>query len=113
MPKSYSQKLNVESTPYTKAIQETFNQFSRAAIKKQNDCESWLYQSDPLTESWQQWYLHEFLMSEHVWLKANDTWIPCIINLEDEITIKDKTNKVMHSVSFTAKLGINGDPFAI
>ena len=113
VPKSYSQKLNVESTLYTKAIQETFNQFSRAAIKKQNDSESWLYQSDPLTESWQQWYLHEFLMSEHVWLKANDAWIPCIINLEDEITIKDKTNKVMHSVSFTAKLGINGDPFAI
>ena len=112
VPKSYSQKLNVESTLYTKAIQETFNQFSRAAIKKQNDSESWLYQSDPLTESWQQWYLHEFLMSEHVWLKANDAWLPCIINLEDEITIKDKTNKVMHSVSFTAKLGINGDPFA-
>ena len=112
VPKSYSQKMSVESTPYTKAIQETFNQFSRAAIKKQNDSESWLYQSDPLTESWQQWYLHEFLMSEHVWLKANDAWIPCIINLEDEITIKDKTNKVMYSVSFTAKLGINGDPFA-
>ena len=112
VPKSYSQKMSVESTPYTKAIQETFNQFSRAAIKKQNDSESWLYQSDPLTESWQQWYCHEFLMSEHVWLKANDAWIPCIINLEDEITIKDKTNKVMYSVSFTAKLGINGDPFA-
>ena len=104
--------FNVVISPYTKAIQETLNQFSRAAIKKQNDCESWLYQSDPLTESWQQWYLHEFLMSEHVWLKANDAWIPCIINLEDEITIKDKTNKVMYSVSFTAKLGINGDPFA-
>lgn len=112
VPKSYSQKLNVESTLYTKAIQETFNQFSRAAIKKQNDSESWLYQSDPLTESWQQWYLHEFLMSEHVWLKSNDAWIPCTIALEDEITIKDKTNKVMHSVSFTAKLGINGNPFA-
>ena len=112
VPKSYSQKLNVTTTEYTKAIQETFNQFSRAAIKKQNDSESWLYQSDPLTESWQQWYLHEFLMSEHVWLKANDAWLPCTISLEDEITIKDKTNKVMHSVSFTAKLGINGDPFA-
>ena len=38
-------------------------------------------------------------------------WLPCTIALEDEITIKDKTNKVMYSVSFTAKLGINGDPF--
>lgn len=112
VPKSYSQKMSVESTQYTKAIQETFNEFSGAAIQKQNDRESWLYQSDPLTKQWQQWYLHEFLMSEHVWLKANDTWLPCTINLEDEITIKDETNKVMYSVSFTAKLGINGDPFA-
>lgn len=112
VPKSYSQKMSVESTPYTKSIQETFNQFSRAAIKKQNDRESWLYQSDPLTKEWQQWYLHEFLMSEHVWLKANDTWLPCTISLEDEITIKDETTKNMYSVSFTATLGINGDPFA-
>lgn len=112
VPKSYSQKMSVESTQYTKSIQETFNQFSRAAIKKQNDRESWLYQSDPLTKEWQQWYLHEFLMSEHIWLKANDTWLPCTISLEDEITIKDETTKNMYSVSFTATLGINGDPFA-
>lgn len=112
VPKSYSQKMSVESTQYTKSIQETFNQFSRAAIKKQNDRESWLYQSDPLTKEWQQWYLHEFLMSEHIWLKANDTWLPCTISLEDEITIKDDTARNMYSVSFTATLGINGDPFA-
>lgn len=112
VPKSYSQKMSVESTPYTKSIQETFNQFSRAAIKKQNDRESWLYQSDPLTKEWQQWYLHEFLMSEHIWLKANDTWLPCTISFEDEITIKDDTARNMYSVSFTATLGINGDPFA-
>ena len=112
VPKSYSQKMSVESTQYTKAIQETFNEFSRAAIQKQNDRESWLYQSDPLTKAWQQWYLHEFLMSEHVWLKANDTWLPCTISLEDEITIKDDTARNMYSVSFTATLGINGDPFA-
>lgn len=112
VPKSYSQKMSVESTPYTKSIQETFNLFSRAAIKKQNDRESWLYQSDPLTKEWQQWYLHEFLMSEHIWLKANDTWLPCTISLEDEITIKDETARNMYSVSFTATLGINGDPFA-
>lgn len=111
VPKSYSQKMSVESTQYTKAIQETFNEFSRSAIQKQNDRESWLYQSDPLTKAWQQWYLHEFLMSKHVWLKANDAWLPCTINLEDEITIKDDTNKNMYSVSFTAKLGINGNPF--
>lgn len=110
IPKSYSQKLNVETTQYTKSIQETFNQFSRAAIKKQNDRESWLYQSDPLTEEWLQWYLHEFLMSEHVWMKVKGTWLPCTIAMEDEITIKDNTTQNMYSVSFTATLDINGNP---
>ena len=110
VPKSYSQKLNVETTQYTKSIQETFNQFSRAAIKKQNDRESWLYQSDPLTEEWLQWYLHEFLMSEHVWIKVKGTWLPCTIAMEDEITIKDNTTQNMYSVSFTATLDINGNP---
>lgn len=110
IPKSYSQKLNVEATQYTKSIQETFNQFSRAAIKKQNDRESWLYQSDPLTEEWLQWYLHEFLMSEHVWIKVKGTWLPCTIAMEDEITIKDNTTQNMYSVSFTATLDINGNP---
>lgn len=110
VPKSYSQKLNVETTEYTKSIQETFNQFSRSAIKKQNDRESWLYQSDPLTEEWLQWYLHEFLMSEHVWMKVKGTWLPCTIAMEDEITIKDNTTQNMYSVSFTATLDINGNP---
>ena len=110
VPKSYSQKMSVESTQYTKSIQETFNQFSRAAIKKQNDRESWLYQSDPLTEEWLQWYLHEFLMSEHVWIKVKGTWLPCTIAMEDEITIKDNTTQNMYSVSFTATLDINGNP---
>lgn len=110
VPISYSQKMNVETTEYTRAIQETFNEFSRSVIDKKNDKEGWLYQSDPLTEKWLRWYYHEFLMSKHVWLKVSGIWLPCTIAMEDEITIKDDTNKVMHSVSFTAKLGINGNP---
>lgn len=110
VPISYSQKMNVETTEYTRAIQETFNEFSRSVIDKKNDKEGWLYQSDPLTEKWLRWYYHEFLMSKHVWLKVSGIWLPCTIAMEDEITIKDDTNKVMYSVSFTAKLGINGNP---
>lgn len=112
VPKSYSQKMDVETTQYTKSIQETFNQFSRSVVQKQNNREGWLYQSDPLTVNWLRWYYHEFLMAKHVWIKLQNAWIPCTIELEDEITIKDDTSKNMYAVSFTAKLGINGDPFA-
>lgn len=111
IPKAYSKKLSVETTPYTIAVQETFNTFSRSAIKKQNNRESWLYQSDPLDTAWLYWYLHEFLMSEHVWLKVKDTWLSCTITQEDEITISDNTTQNMYSVSFTAKLDINGSPY--
>lgn len=111
IPKAYSKKLSVETTPYTIAVQETFNTLSRSAIKKQNNRESWLYQSDPLDTAWLYWYLHEFLMSEHVWLKVKDTWLSCTITQEDEITISDNTTQNMYSVSFTAKLDINGSPY--
>ena len=111
IPKAYSKKLSVETTPYTIAVQETFNTFSRSAIKKQNNRESWLYQSDPLDTAWLYWYLHEFLMSEHVWLKVKDTWLSCTITQEDEITISDNTTQNMYSVSVTAKLDINGSPY--
>ena len=50
-------------------------------------------------------------MSEHVWLKVKDTWLSCTITQEDEITISDSTTQNMYSVSFTAKLDINGSPY--
>lgn len=110
VPKSYSQKMSADSASYTIAKQETFNEFSHFIIHKQNDRESWLFQTDPLDYEWIQWYYHEFLMAKHVWLKISDTWVPCTIALEDEITIKDDTAHIHYAVSFTATLGINGSP---
>ena len=110
VPKSYSQKLSVTTNNYVMARQETFNTFSRAAVKKKNNKESWLFVSDPLDENWLRWYLHEFLMSEHVWIGIENHWIPCTVTTEDETTIVDHTNTNMYSVSFTAQLDINGSP---
>lgn len=108
IPKAYSKKLSVTSTSYAVAKQETFNSFSRASVKKQNDQESWLFVTDPLTEEWLQWYLHEFLMSEHIWMEVKDTWVPCTIIPDEDITFLDKTQYSMYSVSFTVQLDING-----
>lgn len=110
VPKAYSKKLSVSTLVYTVERQETFNKFSRVASKKQNDKESWLFQTDPLTEDWLSWYLHEFLMSEHIWIEVKGTWLPCTITPEDDITMMDKTNVNMFSVSFTVQLDINGSP---
>lgn len=108
IPRTYSKKLSIQSNTYTVTKLETFNSFSRSAVSKKNDRESWLFMTDPLDENWLQWYLHEFLMSNHIWLNVKGNWIPVTIIPEDEITFLDKTNTNMYSVSFTAKLDIYG-----
>ena len=110
VPRVYRKKFAAESTPYVVSKQETFGTFSRSAVKKMNDKESWLFATDPLDEEWQQWYLHEFLMSEHVWIEINGRWIPCTISFDDDITFSDTTKSDAHVVSFTAQLDINGSP---
>lgn len=110
IPRTYSKKLSIQSNTYTVTKLETFNSFSRSAVDKKNDQESWLFMTDPLDENWPQWYLHEFLMSKHIWLNIKGNWIPCSIIPEDEITFLDKTNTNMYSVSFVAKLDIYGSP---
>lgn len=110
IPRTYSKKLSIQSNTYTVTKLETFNSFSRSAVSKKNDQESWLFMTDPLDENWLQWYLHEFLMSKHIWLNIKGNWIPCSIIPEDEITFLDKTNTNMYSVSFVAKLDIYGSP---
>ena len=108
VPRVYSKKLAVTTINYAVSRQETFSTFSRSSVRKTNNSESWIFSTDPLTEDWLHWYLHEFLMSEHIWLQVNGVWIPCTITPEEEATFLDKTQQTMYSLSFTAKLDVNG-----
>ena len=108
VPRGFSKKLNITSTSYTVTQRETLRSFSREAVRKQNNQESWDFQTDPLDEEWLALYLHEFLMSEHTWININGKFLPCTIIAEEEITFQDETKKEMHSVSFTAKLDFCG-----
>ena len=108
VPRVYSKKLNITSTSYIVTRRETLRSFSREAVRKQNNQESWDFQTDPLDEEWLAWYLHEFLMSEHTWINIKGKFLPCTIIAEEEITFQDETKQEMHSVSFTAKLDFCG-----
>ena len=108
VPRVYSKKLGITATSYTVTLREALRSFSREAVRKQNNQESWNFQTDPLDEAWLAWYLHEFLMAEHTWVNINGKFLPCIITAEEEITFHDKTKQEMHSVSFTAKLDFRG-----
>lgn len=108
LPKNYSKKFAATSTPYSVSRQETFNRFSRSVIQKTNNKESWLFMTDPLTEDWLSWYLHEFLMAEHIWIDINGRWVPCNITVEDEITYIDRTKNDGYTLSFTVTFDIDG-----
>ena len=108
VPRVYSKKLNITSTSYIVTRRETLRSFSREAVRKQNNQESWDFQTDPLDEAWLAWYLHEFLMSEDTWINIKGKFLPCTIIAEEEITFQDETKQEMHSVSFTAKLDFCG-----
>ena len=108
VPRVYSKKLGITTTSYTVTRRETLRSFSREAVRKQNNQESWDFQTDPLDEAWLAWYLHEFLMSEHTWINIKGKFLPCTIIAEEEITFQDETKQEMHSVSFTAKLDFCG-----
>ena len=108
IPKSYAQEVDIKATNYIVTRKETLHSFSRSAVRKQGNMEGWNYMTDPLDEAWLAWYLHELLMSEHVWLKINGKFLPCTIENEDTIKFSDDTKTDMYSVSFTAKLSFCG-----
>lgn len=113
VPRVYNKKRSVTSNSYVIARQETFSSFSRSIVTKINNREAWLFQTEPLNEDWQQWYLHEFLMSKYIWAHINNQWIPCTITPEEDETYYNATEQNPLTVSFTAQLGINGSPILL
>lgn len=108
IPKSYAQEVDIKATNYIVTRKETLHSFSRSAVRKQGNMEGWNYMTDPLDEKWLAWYLHELLMSEHVWLKINGKFLPCTIESEETIKYADDTKDDIYSVSFTARLSLCG-----
>lgn len=113
VPKTHLRNFTAMSDSFVASREESFNRFSRSIVRKTNDVQTWTFSSDPLNEEWLGWYLHEFLMSEHIWMELNGNWIPCTIMLDDDITIIDSTKRTYHAVKFEVGLGVNGDPYSI
>lgn len=111
VPRSFRQSVPMTSNSYVVTQRESFSRFSRSAVKKIPNPESWHFTSDPLDESWLRWFLYEFLMAEDVWINFDGAWIPCEISASDEeVTFIDKTKNDMLTVTFKAKLGVDGSP---
>ena len=111
VPVAHGNSVHYDTEQYIIARRESFNKFSRLGVTKQNDRESWKCSTDVLNEDWLRWYLHEFLMSEHIWIYISNVWVPCLVVPDEEITFKDTTKNDYYSVTFTAQLGITGNPY--
>lgn len=101
-------EANIESEHHVRAMQETFNTFSRGAMTKKNDYETYKMSSGPVTEDWQQWFVHEFLMATEVWMKVGTLWLPVHIEPEETIPLAGDNDRNMCEVSFSVRLDING-----
>ena len=49
-------------------------------------------------------------MAEHVWMIVDGAWLPVILILDDEITLKDDTDNTPYTVSFKADFDFYGSP---
>lgn len=105
-------ETHIQTEEYVVAVQETLTRFSRGITRKQNDQEHWKMSSGPLDRAWQQWYLHEVLMSEQAWIKIDGVWLPVHIVPEETVTGADRTKADALTVEFTIRFDINGSPFA-
>lgn len=102
--------VGITRNDYVRATQETFGSFSRYLSTKKNDAETWKLSSGPVDEAWQQWFLHEFLMTEHAWINVNGHWLPVIILPEDTVSGMNRHEHRLLEVQFSVKFDMNGSP---
>lgn len=108
--------VGITTEKHTVAKQETLKQFSRSIVRKSNDRETWTLTSGPLDEQWASWYIHEFLMAEHVWIMVNDElsivngiWVPCHVVPDDTTLLEDRQKAQPFEVQFKLEMDINGN----
>ena len=106
-----------EEVPFTVdnivlARQQMFNQVSHSLAVKQNDQEQFKLSSGPVDRAWQQWFLHELLMTPTAWIRIDGVWIPCQIVPEETVAGIDRSKGNVLEVVFTVKLDIAGSPYS-
>jgi hypothetical protein len=103
-------EVPITTDKHTVAKQETLKRFSRSVVRKSNDRETWYLTSGPLDREWASWYIHEFLMSEELWIQMGTLWIPCHVLPEETTLLEDLTKAQPYEVQFRLEMDINGSP---
>ena len=103
-------EVPITTDKHTVAKQETLKKFSRSVVRKSNDRETWYLTSGPLDSEWASWYVHEFLMSEQLWIQMGTLWIPCHVVPEETTVLEDREKAQPMEVQFRLEMDINGSP---
>ena len=103
-------EMSVSSEQFALSRPETLTDFSRARYSKQNDFETWHLSSGPLDRSWQQWFAHELLMTEHCWLYVDNVWQRVHIVPEESVNLVNRIDQSILEIQFSVRFDINGDP---
>ena len=118
---------NLESVQYSRATEESFNNFARVFYKKHDGAEKLKMSSGALDRHWQQWFVHEFCVSKHVWMfvpdeKANAAnninttvssesrgdWLPVHITTEESISLIKRDGSEILEVAFVVEIDDEG-----
>ncbi len=99
---------SITSTKSTLAQRNVFNDVARGYVRKANDIEEWKLSSGPIDKNWQQWYIHEFIMSSWIWIYYRDTWVRCHIKPGETVTGYNGYDGNPLSIEFSVELDITG-----
>lgn len=105
-------EMQATTDQWARRTPQSFSKVSRTVHVKQGDKERWTLSSGPLDRNWQQWFLHEFLMSSDVWILIDGNWLPVHIVVEETTTIHDETADSPRTVTFTIEFDFYGSPYA-
>lgn len=106
-------EVAITTERYAISRQETLKDFSRGIAIKKNNHERWKMSTGPLDHSWQQWYLHEFLMAKWAWIGINSHYLPIHILPDDTVKGIDRQKASPMTVEFTIEFDMTGSPFGV
>lgn len=110
IPKAYKYNVEMQSEKYIKAVTSAFNKVSHTVVKKTPGTEIWNLSTGALNEDWMRWYLHDFILSENIWMKVNNNWLRVFIVPEETQVIRDTTTDELMALNFSVQFDISGSP---
>lgn len=101
-------KMKTEKSSSVVSRFERFGKFSRAYKKKHVSPSEFTASSGFVDLDWAQWWAYEFCASDRHWMLFDGIWIPCNIDIDESLTIIDRSKVNLCSVQFTVSPDLNG-----